>query len=62
MTNVVQLDDRRLPHSQRAQRLKIMKRPVPLDLDAIQQHLRRCHEDSILRAEILAIMKAQVMR
>ena len=33
MTNVVQLDDRRLPHSQRAQRLKIMKRPVPLDLD-----------------------------
>jgi hypothetical protein len=56
--SVVRLDDRRRPHPQRARRLKIMRRPIPPDLDAIQRHLRRCHDDQALRAEILAIMKA----
>ena len=60
--NIVRLDDRRAPHPRRTQRLARMTRafPPPHDLDAAPAHLRRAHQDPALRAQILAIMQAQV--
>jgi hypothetical protein len=59
---VIRLDDRRLPHPRRAQRLLRMKAacPPPIDLLSTQAQLRRCHRDPALRAQILAAMKVQV--
>ena len=60
MNRIVRLDDFRPPHPRRAQRLKAMPSLIPADLPAVQAHLRRCHGDPALRAQILAILKAQV--
>jgi hypothetical protein len=60
MDRIVRLDDFRPPHPRRARLLKAIQGPIPADLPAVQAHLRRCHQDPILRAEILAIMKSQV--
>jgi hypothetical protein len=60
MDRIVRLDDHRPPHPRRARRLKAIKGPIPADLPAVQAQLRRCHRDPALRAQILAILKAQV--
>ena len=63
MTRVIQLDNRRSPHPRRTQRLRHMAQALPPpssnELAAVRAHLRRAHADPALRAEILAIMKAQ---
>jgi hypothetical protein len=51
---VIQLDSRRAPHPEHAQRFAQMERRRPSDLAKLQKLLRQAHHDPVMRAQIVA--------